>query len=194
MPLYFGTGGGRPSLLLAPLKLMIPLARGVLRTRPTGASHGRVTARPPGLVYSLLLALWATALAAEKRLKLVAAHRGASRGLVVIADRFPQDQIATYNDGPLLPRLRGVPGILRRFEARAYALARQLPPDLVIKLDATPEVLAVREPDMDSALIHTRVAAVRQLAFPHSRVVTVDATRPLAEVVAAVRREVWDLL
>ena len=192
MPIYFGTGGGRPSLLLAPLKLMVPLVTALLPARPRGASHGQVTDQPPGPAYSVLLTVWATVLAVEKRLKLAAAHRGAVRGLVVVADRYPQDQIAAFNDGPLLPRLRGRPGWLRRFEARSYARARQLPPDLVIKLEATPAVIAAREPAMDRDVIKARVAGVRALNFP--RVVTIDATQPLSEVIAQAKREVWRLL
>ncbi|WP_158258433.1 hypothetical protein [Rhodopila globiformis] len=194
MPVYFGTGGGRPSLLLAPLKLLVPLVTRLLPSRPKGSSHGRISDRPPGLLYSALLTMWATVLAAEKRLKLTAAQRAAARGLAVVTDRYPQDRIASFNDGPLLPRLRGLPGWLLRFEARAYARASQVPPDLVIKLEATPAVLAAREPDMDRAVIDARVAELRALDFPGSRVVTIDATQPLAEVIAQARREVWRLL
>jgi hypothetical protein len=110
---------------------------------------------------------------------------------VVIADRYPQDQILSYNDGPLLPRLRAAPGWLRRFEARAYALARRLPPDLVIRLDATPEVLARREPDMDRAVLTARVEALGQLTFPAVPLVAIDATRPLDEVIRRAKRELW---
>ena len=40
LPIYFGTGDGRPSLLLLPLKLLVPLVSRLFRTRPGGASHG----------------------------------------------------------------------------------------------------------------------------------------------------------
>jgi len=194
MPIYFGTGDGRPSLLLLPFKLMVPLATAVVKSKPKGSSHGAVSDRPPSIPYSLLLALWSTVLAAEKRSKLRAAHRAASRGLVVITDRYPQDQILDYNDGPLLPRLARVPRWLSKFEADSYALARRLPPDLVIKLEATPEILAAREPSMDRLVIQRRAGAVQRLAFPGARVVSVDATRPLAEVIRAVKGETWALL
>ena len=194
MPIYFGTGDGRPSLLLLPLKLMVPLTTVLLRKKPKGSSHGSVSSRPPGLLYSALLTIWATALAVEKRGKLHAAHRGASRGMVVIADRYPQNEIADYNDGPLLPRLARVPRWLRRFEANAYALVRRLPPDLVVKLEAPPEVLAVREPSMDRLVILQRVGAVQRLTFPGARVVRVDATQPLDDVIRAVKAEIWSML
>ena len=191
MPIYFGTGGGRPSLILAPLKVMVPLASRLLRRKPAGASHGQVSDRAPGPVYACLLALWATVLAIEKRRKLTAAHRGAARGAVVVADRYPQDQLPSFNDGPLLPRLRAAPDWLRRFEARSYALARRLPPDLVIRLDATPDVLARREPDMDRAVLLARTEAVKQLVFPNVPLVAIDATAPLDDVIRRAKREIW---
>ena len=101
LPLYFGTGDGRPSWFLWPLKLLVPFVSMLWRRKPKGSSHGVVTARPPDLAYSLLLAIWATVAAIEKRVKLRAAHRAASRGMVVITDRFPQDEIPDFNDGPL---------------------------------------------------------------------------------------------
>ena len=194
VPIYFGTGGGRPSLLLLPLKLMVPLATTLFKNKPKGSSHGSVSGRPPGLLYSVLLTIWSTVLAAEKRRKLRAAHRGAARGLIVIADRYPQDEDLEYNDAPLLPRLPRVPQWLRRFEAKAYALARRLPPDLVIKLEAPPEVLAVREPSMDRGVIRQRVGAVQRLTFTGAHVVRVDAAQPLEDVIRAVKDAIWCLL
>jgi thymidylate kinase len=194
VPIYFGTGAGRPSLLLRPLKLMVPLMTRILKTKPKGASHGSVSDRPPGLLYSLLMMGWATIVAREKRNKLLAARRGADRGLVVITDRYPQSEIVGFNDGPLLSRLSLVPHWLRRFEAAAYALARRLPPDLVIGLDVLPETAARREPDMDPELICDRIADLRRLTFASARVVRVDAERPLTDVIRTVKREIWRLL
>lgn len=194
MPIYFGTGEGRPSLLLLPLKTMVPLFTRLVRSKPKGSSHGEVSSRPPGLFYGAALMIWAGVLAVEKRSKLRAARRGAERGMVVVADRFPQDEMPEYNDGPLLPRLAWAPAWLRRFEARSYALAGRLQPDLVIKLEAPAETLAVREPGMDLRVIRERVDAVHRLGFPGARVVRIDATRPLADVLQAVRREVWSML
>ncbi len=191
MPLYFGTGGGRPSLLLRPFKLMLPLATRLLKTRPKGSSHGTISNAAPGALYSVLLMVWATVVAREKHSKLLAAHRGARRGLVVITDRYPQSQIGKFNDGPLLTRLAWAPKWLRRREAHVYELAERLPPDLVIKLIVTPDTAARREPTMDLAVIRERIAVIPQLRFSGARVVSVDAEQPLADVIAAVKREIW---
>jgi hypothetical protein len=194
MPVYFGTGGGRPSLLLRPFKLMVPLLTPLLKTKPRGSSHGKVSKAPPGLLYSLLLMVWAAVVAREKRTKLLAARRGASRGLVVVTDRYPQNEIRGFNDGPLLTRLAWAPSWLQAWEASAYALAQRLPPDLVIKLIVTPETTARREPDMDSTVIEKRIEAVPRLAFSGAHVVSINAEQPLADVIRAIKREIWRML
>ena len=194
VPIYFGTGTGRSSLLLLPFKLMVPVITPWLSARSSGISQGELPGHPPGLLYSLLLMVWATVVAMEKQGKLRAAHRGAKRGLIVIADRYPQNEILDFNDGPLLSRLSRAPLWLRRFELGAYALARRLPADLVIKLRVAPDTVARRRPDMDRAVILERINALQRLTFPGARVVSVDAEQPLAEVVRAVKAEVWHLL
>ena len=194
MPIYFGTGDGRPSLLLLPLKLLVPLATSVIGVKPKGSSHGKVSDKKPGALYSVLLTIWSTVLAFEKRGKLISAHRGADRGMFVLTDRYPQDEIAEFNDSPLLVRLSNVPDWLRRFEARAYALSRRLPPDLVVKLIVRRETAARREPDMSPALIDKRLNWVTQLKFSGARIASIDAEQPLEKVILAIKREVWRTL
>jgi thymidylate kinase len=194
VPIYFGTGDGRPSLLLWPFKLTMPMIRRTLKSKPRVASHGKASGPAPGLLYSLLLMVWAMAVAVDKRKKLAAAGRGTNRGSIVLTDRYPQSQIIGFNDGPLLSRLTKVPRWLRRFEGASYDLARRLPPDLVIKLVVTPETAARREPEMDPAVIRQRIAALQRLELPAARVVCVDAEQPLAEVIRAVKHEIWRLI
>ena len=194
MPIYFGTGDGRPSLLLWPLKLLVPLIQPALKSKPKGSSHGDVSDKPPSKLYASLMTIWATVLAFEKRGKLKQAHRAANRGMIVLSDRYPQDQITGFNDGPLLHRIAGVPEVLRRFETNAYAGARQLPPDLILRLKVTPETAARREPNMDPEVIRVRIGEVQRLVFPGSRLVDIDAEQPLPDVIRAVKNEVWRLL
>jgi thymidylate kinase len=194
MPMYFGTGAGRPSMLMRPFKLMLPVVTGLVKTKPRGASHGNVSDRPPGRLYSLLMMVWAAVVAREKHKKLLAARRGADRGLLVITDRYPQDEINGFNDGPLLTRLSSVPRWLLKLEAAAYALARRLPPDLVLKLDVLPETAARREPDMHPDLIRKRVAELQRLTFAGARIVRINAEQPLNAVLRTVKGEIWRML
>ena len=194
IPMYFGTGDGRPSLLLRPFKMMLPLIAGALKTRPKGASHGAMSHREPGFLYSVLLTVWALVVAREKRNKLVSARRGANRGLIVLTDRYPQNQTPSFNDGPLLNRVPRAPRWLRRLEASAYLLAQRLPPDLVIKLQVTPETALLREPDMDPSIVRERITTLRHLTFEARHVVTIDAEQPLPDVIRQIKSEIWDLL
>jgi thymidylate kinase len=194
MPIYFGTGEGRPALVLLPFKMLIPLASLFVRSKPKGSSHGKVSDAPPGPLYSLLMMVWATAVAAEKRVKLARAWRGARRGLVVIADRYPQNEILSFNDGPLLHRLPKAPQWLRAFESETYARAERLKPDLVIRLLVPPERTEQREPTMDRNVIRTRIADLRRLKFGGATILDVDAEQTLPEVTRVVKRAIWDLL
>jgi thymidylate kinase len=194
IPIYFGTGDGRPSLLLLPFKLLSIVIARLMKTRPKGSSHGHVTDRDPGPLYSVLLMGWAAAVAMEKRGKLLAARRGADRGLVVVADRYPQNEDPAYSDGPMLHRLKWSPQWLRRLETRTYELAGRLPPDLVIKLEVPAATLARREPDMNAEVIRQRIEGFRRLAFSGARTVLVNAAQPLADVSRTIRREVWRML
>jgi thymidylate kinase len=138
--------------------------------------------------------VWAAVVAAEKRTKLLATRRAASRGLVVVTDRYPQNEIREFNDGPLLTRLAWAPSWLRRWETSVYALAQRLPPDLVIKLIVTPETAARREPDMDPTVIEKRIEAIPRLAFSGAQIVSVNAEQPLADVIRAAKQEIWRML
>jgi len=194
LPIYFGTGDGRPSLLLRPFKMMLPLIARTLKTRPKGASHGTIANRAPGFIYSALLTIWALVVAREKRNKLVAARRGANRGLVVLTDRYPQNETPRFNDGPLLGRIPHAPQWLRNLENSAYSLARSLPPDLVIKLQVSPETAQSREPTIYPSIVRERIIELRHLTFSAKHVVTIDAEQPLADVIRQIKSEIWNLL
>jgi thymidylate kinase len=173
---------------------MMPLMMRLFKNKPSVASHGKMSGHAPGVFYSMSMVLWAIAVALDKRAKLTAALRATNRGIFVLTDRYPQDQIRHFNDGPLLTRVTMVPSWLRWVEAAVYARARRFPPDLVIKLTVTPETAARREPSMDPAIIRDRIAALQRLEFPGARVVCVDAEQALPSVISAVKREIWRLL
>ncbi|WP_284310682.1 hypothetical protein [Labrys miyagiensis] len=193
-PLYFGTGDGAPSLFFRPFKAVARLAARLIKVKPKGASHGNVSDRPPAPLYSLLFAIWAIAVALDKKHKLATAQRAIARGFVVIADRYPQDENSRFNDGPLLHRLTWVPGWLRQLEMSVYSAARCAAPDLIIKLRVGPDAVAKREPDMRHDVILQRVAWFDDLTFHGASVVTIDGARPLPEVTQIARRAIWAVL
>lgn len=200
IPIYMGSGDGPGSILRLPLKLLrkvIPARFQRRKTRqgdPANSDKGRKTGDP--LFFRAGLLIWGVVLALEKRGKLFKARTATNRGMIVIVDRYPQAQIFGFNDGPLLQYfatsrfawIRAVAG----WELGVYRLAEQIRPDLVIKLSVTPDVAISRKPDMHCGEIVRRNKAVEALSFPaETRVVTISADLPLAEVIQLAKKAVW---
>lgn len=197
---YFGSGDGANSLLLWPLK---KISRALKNGRSTdAASSAAAPQRPAGggesRVTTFARALRAVILAWERKAKLRMIWRARNRGMIVICDRFPQNQIAGYNDGPFLETVAPRSGWserLIRWERTTYAWADEFPPDLVIKLNVSPEVALHRKPQATREIAQMRIDAIKALRFPpQTRVVDIDADLPLDDVVLKVKRAIWEAL
>jgi thymidylate kinase len=198
--IYHGSGDGPTSLLRWPLRF-------VLRRLPQGGGRKAASAPaggPPGDGSPLrrlarrLRPVWALVLSLEKRRNLARAWRARNRGMVVICDRYPQNQVPGFNDGPLLRHWAdsrsGLLRALSRWEASPYEWAEKLPPNLVIKMTVSPEVALARKSDMNIPELERRIATIRSLQYPRSSVVEIDGDAPLDEVLIRVKRAVWSAL
>lgn len=118
--------------------------------------------------------------------------------MIVITDRFPQNQFAGYGDGPLLGELIAASGLLgscARLERELYERMVRIQPDLAVKLILPPEVALERKSSTAAEIVRLKAAAVEQLEFgSQTRVVSIDATQSLEEVVRAAKKAVWDAL
>jgi hypothetical protein len=146
------------------------------------------------------VAVWALALAYEKRRKLARAERARRRGLVVIADRWPQDFVDGINDGPLLWQWRdhatGIKRALARWESATYRGAKRVRPDLVVHLRVSTDAAVRRRPDHDADDLAARVEVVDRVvsALPVSSVVRIDADADLDAVCDEALRAVWNIV
>lgn len=198
---YFGSGDGPSS----PLRYPLCVVRKLLRRRGSAGQTGGKNAgaadnrRKPSLLGRLARVLWALALSWEKRQKLLAAWSARNRGMIVITDRYPQAEVMGFTDGPLLDRYRTHRFAFLRWlagwEALPYQWANLNPPDLVIRLNVDPETAVARKPEMTVQEVQRRVQAVQSLHFPAAtRIVEVDANRPLDEVLLTVKSSIWSRL
>ena len=153
---------------------------------PTGAVATTAEPSVPRLVMDLLTTR--DRLRAARR-----ARRSADRGVVVLCDRYPLDQLSV--DGPRGARADGSLGpTSRRIVARERRLAQRIPPpDVVVVLAVAPEVARRRRPDADPAVIDARAGEILDAAWDPEMLV-VDAGRPFDDVFADVRRGVWSRL
>lgn len=210
---YFGSGDGPSSLLRWPLRALHRLlARsGIAReTGPAAVDSRHAGAHDPAAEpkargaraipgFPLVEPIWALLVAREKRRALKGAWRARADGMVVICDRYPQNEIAGLNDGPFLTRWLEPPRRMLRtlaaWERRPYAWAQGHPPDVIIRLRVSEAVARERRPRADTAAIRSRLAAIERLTFGDSkRIVEVDADDPLDRVILAVKRCVWGAL
>jgi len=205
VPIYFGSGNGSSSLFRWPLKWVLNLSHkisGSLKDScvppdsPRG--HSRATWWLQWLKHVGRVP-WALLLSYEKRRKFRKTVRARNRGMIVICDRYPQNQVAGFNDGPLLAnwvdRRSRFLRTIAQWEGIPYRAAETYPPDLVIKLEVTPKVALQRKPDMCIEEIRRRVETVRGLRYPTAtRTVVVDADEPMDRVLLKIKQVIWECI
>lgn len=114
-------------------------------------------------------------------------------GLTVVTDRYPQAEIAGTCDGPGLSAAQ--PGNLfvawlKKSEMRLYQRMAELRPDLIIRLDVSPQIAHQRKPDHDLELLQIKSEVMKQLKFGGARMVSIDASAPFQTVWAQVVHEI----
>ena len=196
--IYFGNGrAGQkswPRKLLAGIKKMS--ARAQAKTPGSKAESGG-TRKKKGFRANLFKCLEAFVIAKERHKNLKQMQAAKKKGMLVICDRFPQNQVMGYNDGPMLHHLSKSPNpvfrAMSKMEARFYANAEQNPPDVVFKLIAEATVIQARKPSAASLeMLEAKVEGIRKLKFAEGcRVITVDATQPLETVLFIIKKELW---
>ncbi|GAB2530090.1 nucleoside/nucleotide kinase family protein [Rufibacter soli] len=196
--LYFGRGDGNSSW---PRKVLAK-ARALVGASPKkGMTRGPGNLYPKpkrGFVANLYRCMQALLVAAEKKRNLHRMQEAKKMGMLVICDRFPQNQIMGYNDGPLLHHLRfsGNPlfRALARYEGSLYAKIANSSPDIAFKLIADARVVEARKPGETSLqMLENKIEGIKALTFPkQTKVVVIDASQPLEEVLLAIKKEIWE--
>jgi thymidylate kinase len=201
VPLYFGFGDGPVSPLRRPLQSL----KRLYSRRPSvnqARSQGHPTVAPTswrGAPKAIWRALWSWSIVREKEARLRQAQEARNRGLIAICDRYPQAQIMAIGDGPLLSHWSRHPWAwlraVARWELSAYRRMEEVLPDLVIKLQVSPEVSAGRKQDVSLESLARRVEVVNRVHFANeARVASVDANQPLEQVLLEVKQTVWEVL
>jgi thymidylate kinase len=195
--IYFGRGAGKVSLprkiLLRFKKLIVPS-----ESKKFPRKRHNVSKKKTGFITNVYKCLEALLVANEKRRNLKLMQAAKRKGMLVICDRFPQNQVMGYNDGPLLHHLsKSSYSILRaisKWEARVYALAENNPPDLLFKLIADAKVVEARKPgETPLDALEAKIEGVRSLKLAAGcKVVTIDATEPLDRVLSTIKNKIWE--
>lgn len=136
---------------------------------------------------SLTLAL---TIGIEKQSRLKKAKNLKQKGLLVLFDRFPQNENYTFNDGPLLIKTRNSKNpIFKRignFEKKLYSPSLDKYPDVIIKLIADPAILAERR-GMSIEQVNIKQNSIIDLSFENkSTIIKIDANMHIDQVTSAI--------
>ncbi|EFZ73868.1 thymidylate kinase [Escherichia coli] len=147
----------------------------------------------PGPVPALVI----TAFVARRLLRfrhMLACRR---RGLIVLTDRYPQDQIPGAYDGTVFPpNVEGGRFVswLASQERKAFHWMASHKPDLVIKLNVDLEVACARKPDHKRESLARKIAITPQLTFGGAQLVDIDANQPLEKVLVDAEKAITDFM
>ncbi len=190
-------GKPRPSVLTLAVKGPMYIGRSIGLLPSTGLSVDPRTARPedfPGRAW----ALWQLLTARDRRLQYHRARQVADDGGIVVSDRWPLRQI-TLMDGPrttwLAPHLNGESGVVRRLvDAEGRCYSHVAPPDILLVLRLEPDIAVARRTDEPPDFVRARNTEIHGADWSGTNAVLIDATQSPDEVLAQMRRVVWERL
>ena len=183
--LYLGQDSGNILRRILGLPLIGPaIGRYLVRRSRRAHGDGDKSAAPDAITALVihLLSQWRR----HKFRRMLALNR---RGVVVIADRYPQAEVpGFYFDGPGLVAGHASSAFIRWLagrEQRLYADMARHAPALLIRLNVDAETAHARKPDHKLAMLRDKVGVIPTLRFNGARIVDLDGQAPYAEVLRA---------
>jgi thymidylate kinase len=138
----------------------------------------------PGLFAAIVMYLFSVWRVAQlKRL-----IRLSQSGVLVIADRYPQAEIAGFDyDGPGLSASRTSNWLVRKLamrEQKLYEWMAEQKPSLVIRLNIDPDTAFARKSDHPMSELRDKIATMPRIGYNGARVVEIDTRMPYPQVLA----------
>lgn len=135
----------------------------------------------------ILISLRKLSLAIEKKYKLQRARRFRDKGKIVICDRYPQNIIKGYNDGPLMSYNMKSKNILLRkmanYENNLYNLSNKISPDIVVKLTGDVMLLIKRRPEMSIESITKKQEGIKLIQFgQNTKVYNIEVDQEVIDI------------
>lgn len=137
------------------------------------------------------IVMYAFTLRRVRRYKRMLALR--EKGLIVIADRYPQLDIPSAFDGPDMSVTAAGNAFVRKLAQReqaAFEWMTSYRPDLVIRLNVDIDTAFARKPDHRREALERKINITPQFTFGGANIAEIDATQALPEVLAAARAAV----
>lgn len=194
--LYY-LGSKRPSRLSRLLYLLFRMARRSHRDFAGRFGAANVISRSLAALRQGLLYCHILSIGRDRYRRYVAGQEAARNGAVVIYDRFP---LHAMLDGPKIdPAVNGTgTAVFSRLEQNLYQKFRT--PDLLVILQASPEISMARKPDHQRHVIELKVQTLRkviaefQQGDAKTEQVLVNAEAAFEDVLRVVKQVIWQAL
>ncbi len=191
---YVGTGEGRGWWFRKGLQhLVTPRRRQFKAMIQRDREESRSGAK--GKVLAAGLALWGVLIAIERYAVVKRAHRWATRGLIVISDRWPQAVREGYLDGPMIPpNLSFIPGLatLARLEQKLYQKMDACKPHLTLHLVSDFAVSQRRKPgEISKEGFEARMLLMAELRALDKDIRAIDASGSAEAVNRDLFKQIW---
>jgi len=135
------------------------------------------------------------------RKKIIKMHRYRLNGGISVLDRYPQLEHENMNDGLKLRKYSKVLNSrfimrLAQKEEKLMQIVNEIYPDIVFRLNISPEVSMARKPEEhhDINPLRQKVMAVKSLRFEGSKMIEVDAEQPYEEELLYIKKKIWECL
>ena len=195
--IYLGSGDGPVDLPVRLLQFLASISsrkKANFKTKGTnrGSSNG---SRKSSFIKEVVSCLLDLSITNQRYRKVNEAHQARRRGSILITDRYPQNQFVGIYDGPRVARKNAESGLRKffsRLEEQKYQEISKISPDIVYKLHVPLNVALQRKPDHNAENIQRKAEITSKLGFSESKVIDIDASKPVVDVLNSVKKSVWE--
>lgn len=122
---------------------------------------------------------------------LLLARNMCRKGSIILCDRFPQQSILGFNDGPKLQKKKTRHA---KQEIKWFNRIKDLKADLVIRLKVSAKIASLRKPEHDYEMIRKKCEHIDKISFSGTLTLDIDANKPYNQVLLEAKRAIWNAL
>ena len=200
---YMGTGDGQTTLYASILKKIRGKVGGGSSSSSGSGKSKRVYFRKSPFAYLKKLSMVTIIYDVEKNnnKKIRKMQRYRLNGGISLLDRYPQIESEGKNDGPKMKSYEDIIGpsaFLRSYqkkEAKQLAIVKEIKPDLVFRLNVTPESSMKRKGETVTEelreMIVDKIDRLNEITFQGATIIDIDTEQPYEEEVLEIKRILW---
>lgn len=206
MRFYMGTGDGHTTLFAKVLKT----GQKMLEKSDKGVPKPKKTERiyfhkhPLKYIKKLLTLQMIYSVEKNNYKKMLIMQRYRLNGGICLLDRYPQIESPGINDGPKAPGYVTILGDnwytrrMVKLERKKLEIVKTVKPDLVFRLNITPEISVQRKEKYQTAekveSARQKIEKLNAIHFQHAKIIDIDATKPYEEELLQIKRILWQYI